>query len=253
MSGVLVAGATCRVRVLLLGGTAEARDLASRLVDAGVEVTSSLAGRVARPRLPVGAVRIGGFGGVAGLRQALAEYDVVVDATHPFAQGISANVLAACETEGVPLLRLERPGWDPDPSWRYVTGHEEAAALTAQLGRRPLLTVGRQHVDAFVPHLGDHRVLARVVDPPDLELPRAWRVVLSRGPYTVEGDLALMRDHRCDALVTKDSGGTYTRSKLEAAGALGVPVVVVARPAPDPRALVVHAVGPALDWVLSCG
>jgi precorrin-6A/cobalt-precorrin-6A reductase len=239
------------MKVLLLGGTAEARDLARLLVEAHVDVTSSLAGRVARPRLPMGPVRIGGFGGVAGLRTALAAFDLVVDATHPFARGMSANAVEACTAEQVPLLRFERPGWERDPAWRYVRTHDEAAQVAGTLGQRPFLTVGRQELARFVPDLGEASVLARVVDAPDMELPAPWRLLTSRGPYTREGDLEVMADHGSDVLVTKDSGGTYTWPKMQAAAQLGVPVVVVERPEPDPRAQVVHDVGPALEWVLS--
>lgn len=239
------------MKVLLLGGTAEARDLAARLVEARVDVMSSLAGRVARPRLPVGPVRIGGFGGVPGLRAALAGFDVVVDATHPFARGMSANAVEACAAEGVPLLRMERPGWEPRPGWHHAVTHDEAAALAARLGERPFVTVGRQELARFVPALREAAVLARVVDPPDVVLPDRWSLLTSRGPYTLAGDRAVMAEHGSDVLVTKDSGGSYTRPKLDAAEELGVPVVVVARPAPDPRASVVDAVGPALEWVLT--
>jgi precorrin-6A/cobalt-precorrin-6A reductase len=239
------------VKVLLLGGTAEARELAAMLVDAGIAVMSSLAGRVARPRLPVGAVRIGGFGGVTGLRAALGEYDLVVDATHPFARAMSAHAVEACAAEAVPLLRMERPGWTPRPGWHRVATHAEAATLAARLGERPFVTVGRQELARFVPPLREADVLARVVDAPDLVLPHRWRLLISRGPYTLAGDRAVMIEHGSDVLVTKDSGGSYTRPKLDAADDLGVPVVVVCRPKPDPRAPVVDAVGPALEWVLA--
>lgn len=235
-------------RVLLLGGTGEARALAGLLVADGDEVTTSLAGRVARPRLPVGSVRIGGFGGAAGLREAAAAYDVVVDATHPFAATISAHAAQAC-ADGPPLLRLARPGWTGD--FRWVDGHDEAAVLAAELGTRPFLTVGRQSLAAFTGPLGGAAVLARVVDPPALVLPPTWTLLEARGPYTLDAESALMYSHGTDVLVTKDSGGDLTRAKLDAAAALGVPVVVVRRPAPPAGVTCVEDVDAARRWVRS--
>lgn len=221
--------------VLLLGGTAEARDLAAHLQTKGVPFTSSLAGRVSRPRLPVGRVRIGGFGGVEGLSRWLREHDIsaVVDATHPFAATMGSHAAQACSSRGLPLLRLARPGWRTHPdaaSWTWVADHVAAREAADEVGGTPFVTTGRQtlhhHVEAWV----DRPVVVRLVEPPETPLPATWTVLRSRGPFDVAGEEALMREHEVSVLLTKDSGGRYTRAKLDAARRLGVPVVVVARP-----------------------
>jgi precorrin-6A/cobalt-precorrin-6A reductase len=239
--------------ILVLGGTSEARELARLLDASGVRFMSSLAGRVARPRLPVGAVHMGGFGGVAGLRSFLLENRVtaVVDATHPFAQGMTANAVAACTADGVPLLRLERPGWSDAPgadTWTWVDDHDSAAVAAARLGEHPFLTVGRQSLDHFVGPLGTHRTLVRAVDEPAIDQPASWTVLLSRGPYELEAERALFEEHDVDVLVTKDSGGSYTWSKMQVAAERGAAVVIVRR-APGPGGiLVVSDPEAAADW-----
>jgi precorrin-6A/cobalt-precorrin-6A reductase len=237
-------------RVLLLGGTGEARRLATRLVDDGVPVTSSLAGRVADPLLPPGEVRVGGFGGAVGLAAWLQDHPVaaVVDATHPFAAGMTANAAEACALTGVPLLRLQRPGWTPQPGddWRWVHSLDEAAEAVAGFAH-VFVTTGRQGLAAFA-GLRAHCVV-RSVDPPDPPLPARTAVVLARGPFTVDEERALMAEHRVDVVVTKDSGGQMTEAKLTAARELGIPVVLVRRPPVPPGVPVVATVDEAREWV----
>jgi precorrin-6A/cobalt-precorrin-6A reductase len=238
-------------RILILGGTAEARELAAEMQSQGHEVITSLAGRVARPRLPVGEVRIGGFGGPDALAAWLLSQEIaaVVDATHPFAERISASAVRAAEQAAVPLLRLERPGWTERPGdrWHWVDGLDEAAERVPQLGTRVLLTSGRQGLSAFA-GVSDAWFLIRCVDPPDNPLPPHCEVLLDRGPYTREGELALIDHHDIDLVVTKNSGGDHTRAKLDAARTRELPVIVMRRP----RRLAVEAVTAAhkvLAWL----
>lgn len=230
--------------VLVLGGTAEARALARRLDEQGVAFVSSLAGRVNNPRLPVGRVRIGGFGGVEGLADYLRAEGVthVVDATHPFAVGMRAHAVAAAAQVGVPAVRLARPGWETHPDaggWIWVDSYDEAREAVETRGALcPFLTSGRQTLPYFTSWNADatplRQVLVRVVEPLDVTPPANWTVLLDRGPFDATDEMATMRGHRVDAVVTKDSGGTYTAAKLDAARELGVPVVVVRRPAAPP-------------------
>ncbi|HEX4106934.1 MAG TPA: cobalt-precorrin-6A reductase [Solirubrobacteraceae bacterium] len=238
--------------VLILGGTAEARRLAGELVAAGASVLTSLAGRVARPRLPPGDVRIGGFGGCEAFAQWLRSVDVraVVDATHPFAERISASAAWACPAAGVPLLRLERPGWRERPGerWRWVPDLP-AAAQAIPSGARVFLTTGRQGISAFAA-VSDAWFLVRCVQAPDPPLPARHELLLARGPYALEGEGELLDAHRIDLLITKDSGGAHTEPKLDAARERGVPVVVVRRP-PRPEVPTVATVREARTWAIA--
>jgi precorrin-6A/cobalt-precorrin-6A reductase len=239
--------------VLILGGTGEARELAARLAGVpGLRVVSSLAGRIRDPALPAGEVRIGGFGGVAGLTAWLRgeAAAAVVDATHPFARTISAIAAAACAAAGTPLLGLVRDPWTAGPAdvWHEVDSLAAAASLLPSMGSRVFLTSGRQELSEFAA-LDQLWFLIRCVDPPAGPLPPAREVILARGPYDAAAELQLMRDHGIDVLVTKNSGGALTSGKLAAARELGVPVVMVRRPAlPDvPRC---SSAAEAADWVL---
>jgi precorrin-6A/cobalt-precorrin-6A reductase len=241
-------------RVLLLAGTAEARRLAGVLANRqGLRVVSSLAGRVRTPNLPAGEVRLGGFGGADSLARWLRaeRVDALVDATHPFAAAITEAAAAASAATGIPLLVLRRPSWQPAPGddWHWVGSLHEAASALPDLGARAFLTTGRQGLTAFAA-LDGMWFLVRSVDPPDPPLPAAMSLLLDRGPYTVDGELELLRRYRIDVLVTKDSGGSMTSAKLAAARAEGIPVLLAARqPLPAGVTSVVSTVEDAVAWL----
>lgn len=236
--------------ILILGGTAEARQLAAILVAAHVDAVSSLAGRVSSPSLPPGRVRVGGFGGANGLAEYLRDQQVtaIVDATHPFAAMISANAVQAADHTGTPLIRLERPGWSAHSraeSWNWVSD-AAAARLAADAARRPFLTTGRQSLTDFA-SWADRDVLVRLVDPSTTPLPQRWTVLLSRGPYSYSGERQIFGEHAIDVLLTKDSGGAHTVAKLDAASDLEIPVVIIARPKPQPVPILT-TVAEAVVW-----
>lgn len=243
--------------VLILGGTAEARALAALLHAEAIPVITSLAGRVKNPALPVGEVRIGGFGGVDGLISWLGEHQcsAVVDATHPFAQNISANAARALAITDVRMLTVRRPQWDRQPGDEWIdvpdigsAAHTVATLSSRRRGLRVFLTTGRQDVDVFSP-IDSAWFLIRLVDPPEHNVPSHSQIMRSRGPYTISGERELLREYAIDVLVTKNSGGELVRAKLDAARELGLPVIMVARPAAARRGEQVRTVSEAAQWV----
>lgn len=217
-------------KILILGGTRDARQLAFRLIHAGHDVTTSFAGVTENPIQPEGKVRVGGFGGVEGLRQYLhaEKFDVLVDATHPFAAIISAN--AAEASRDIVLLRLERPAWTarPDDHWTQVPDID--AAVLALPGRASvMLTIGRKEIAPFVSR-SDLTGVARMIEPTSIPMPASWSLILERPPFSLESEIALLREHNITHLVSKNAGGGETEMKLVAARSLQIPVVMIARP-----------------------
>lgn len=222
------------LKVLILGGTCEASDIAKRTADqSGLSVISSLAGRVNQPKIPEGSVRIGGFGGVDGFISFLQNesIDVVIDATHPFAARISGSAESACKRLGLPLIVFSRVPWARQEAdrWHDTLDTQSAAAYVAQTPGRVFLAIGRQKLDSFAA-CNNGWFLIRAIDPPEVPLPPNTKLILERGPFHVEHELQLLRNHSIDYIVSKNSGGLATYAKIEAARLLGIPVVMIERP-----------------------
>jgi precorrin-6A/cobalt-precorrin-6A reductase len=240
-------------RVLILGGTGEAAQLAAQAAQLqGVEVITSLAGRTRRPVAPSGRVRIGGFGGDAGLVDYMRaqRIDLLIDATHPFAAHISFNAANAAHICGLPHLLLMRPPWEPmaGDRWIAVEGIAEAVSILPNVAHRVFLTTGRQDLAAFAP-LTDLWFLMRMVDPPIPDTPvPPGTLVLERGPFTLEDERELLKTYVIGVIVSKNSGGDATYAKIRAARELTLPVVMVQRP-PTPAGERVAGVEEALAWL----
>lgn len=222
------------IRVLLLGGTTEANQISRALSATGIAGIYSYAGRTATPVPQLLPTRVGGFGGVDGLASYLRREQIthVVDATHPFANQISSNAVEACATTSTPLIAYLREPWvdSPGDKWQHVDSFENAASALPDQRARIFLAIGRQHLAPFAAQ-PQHFYLLRLVDVLDtaMPLPNA-EIVLARGPFTIEGDLALLRDHGITHVVTRNAGGEGAKAKLDAARALGLPVIMIDRP-----------------------
>ncbi|MGB9141998.1 MAG: cobalt-precorrin-6A reductase [Aestuariivirga sp.] len=220
-------------RILILGGTSDARILAAELLAAGYEPVSSLAGMTQAPVLPAGEVRVGGFGGEEGLYTYLkgGNFAAVADATHPFAVQISQHGFAAAKRVGVPYLRLERQAWVPSSgdTWEPVADIRAAAACLPT-GARIMLTIGRKEIAPFLAR-DDLSGVVRMIERNTLVMPAPWHLILARPPFNLEDETRMMISHGITHLVTKNAGGTQTEAKLQAARTLGVPVIMIERPA----------------------
>lgn len=240
-------------RILILGGTAEARMLAERLAGRSeLDVTLSLAGRTAAPAPQPVPVRVGGFGGAAGLADYLLNerIDVLIDATHPYARVISANAAAAAHATHVPLVALRRPPWTAVAGDRWSEASDVSAALRAlgEAPRRVFVTLGRSELALFN-EAPQHHYLIRSVDPvdPPLALPHVTYVT-DRGPFSEADDRALMTAHGIEVVIARNSGGEATYGKIAAARALGVGVIMLRRPPPS-DAPAVETVEDAIAWL----
>jgi precorrin-6A/cobalt-precorrin-6A reductase len=242
-------------RVLILGGTSEAIALATQAAQhPDLEIITALAGRTQHPQVP-GQVRLGGFGGAAGLADYLYSQKIcaLVDATHPFAAQMSWNAAAAAAITKIPHLILTRSPWQPvkGDRWIEVEDHEAAAAMLPELANRVFLTIGRQELAAYEP-LKALWFLMRMIDAPAPDAPiPPGQVVLARGPFTLDNERSLLLTYGIEAIVSKNSGGTATYPKLEAARELGLPVLMIQRP-PMPTAQQTGSISDALHWILEC-
>jgi precorrin-6A/cobalt-precorrin-6A reductase len=242
-----------RKRILILGGTTEAREFAQALAARGDwEATMSLAGRTAAPLPQSVPVRRGGFGGITGLVEYMREQQIgiLVDATHPYAATISAHALTAASQTNTPMITLSRPPWEAvaGDQWMEVQSVQEAVNAIGLEPRHTFLTLGRQELDHFAA-APQHHYWIRSVDPVErvLAVPHA-EYILARGPFEEERERALLLAHAIDVVVAKNSGGLATYGKIAAARLLGIPVILVRRP-PESAAPRVATVGEAIEWL----
>ncbi|GAB5439527.1 cobalt-precorrin-6A reductase [Falsiruegeria mediterranea] len=241
--------------LLILGGTTEANALAKAVAEQGLNATYSYAGRVDNPRPQPLPTRVGGFGGAKGLARYISDHGVthVIDATHPFAAQMSGNAAQACAQTDTPLAALTRPAWVEGEAdkWIHVANVDTAVEALSGPAQRVFLAVGRMHLAEFAAQPQHHYLLRLVDEPGSVPMPSA-EVEVSRGPFTVEGDIELMRRHGTQLVVSKNAGGSGARAKLDAARALGLPVLMIDRPK-VPERTELGTTTQVLDWLAHNG
>ena len=238
-------------RALILGGTSDASQLAAEIARAGFDAVYSYGGRTRAPAEQPLPTRIGGFGGVSGLADYMRREGIthVIDATHPFAAEMSRNAVAACAETGTPLIAIERSPWvkTPGDNWIEVGDVNAAVAALPELPAKVFLAIGRQHIAPFATK-SQHAYTLRFVDPPEAPLPFAADVIVSRGPFTLDGELEMLRTRGVMWIVARNSGGDGARAKIDAARTLGLPVIMIARPELPERQRV-ESVAEIMQWL----
>jgi len=238
-------------RALVLGGTADASQLAAEIARAGIDAIYSYGGRTRAPADQPLPTRIGGFGGVGGLAETIRREGIthVIDATHPFAAEMSRNAIGACAETGTPLIALERAPWTQAPGDNWIDVGDVGAAVVAlpEAPAKIFLAIGRQHIAPFATK-PQHTYALRFVDPPEAPLPFAADVIVSRGPFALEGELDMLRTRGIAWIVARNSGGDGARAKIDAARMLGLPVIMIARPQ-LPERLRVESVAAIMQWL----
>ncbi|MGX4805688.1 cobalt-precorrin-6A reductase [Bradyrhizobium guangdongense] len=238
-------------RALILGGIADANVLAAEIARAGIDAVYSYGGRTRAPADQPLTTRIGGFGGASGLADTIRHEGIthVIDATHPFAAEISRNAIEACEQTGTPLIALERAPWSKTPGdiWIDAADVDAAVAALPEAPANVFLAIGRQHIAPFA-RRPQHAYTLRFVDPPEVPLPFAADVIVSRGPFTLAGELEMLRARKIAWIVARNSGGDGARAKVDAARLLGVPVIMISRPQLPERPRVEN-VAEVMQWL----
>jgi precorrin-6A/cobalt-precorrin-6A reductase len=239
------------MRALILGGTADASLLAAEIARARIDAVYSYGGRTRAPAGQPLPTRIGGFGGASGLAEYVRRegFTHVIDATHPFAAEMSRNAVEACTDTGTPLIALERAPWSRVAGDKWIEVGDVSAAVAAlpEAPAQVFLAIGRQHIAPFAAR-PQHAYTLRFVDPPDAPLPFAADVIVSRGPFTFDGELDMIRTRGITWIVARNSGGDGARAKIDAARALGLPVIMISRPK-LPERLRVESVAEVMQWL----